>query len=249
MYTYKKIARVNYFLENIDKTPISADLLARFKAEARFIRACQYFYLSQYWGDAPLVTKTLTPSEANQVSKAKNRNWLFIERELQEAANDLPSYGKLTTAERGRASKQAALAFLGRIQLAEKSYADAIKSYEQIINANENSIDPNYSGLFNGTNETEIIFATQYLVDLAGNGMFQHNFPAIAGGWHLHCPLGSLVESYGFTDGTAFSYDDARYNGHQQNGSAFSFTVITNGDRFKNLKYTSHPDSPYLSTN
>ncbi|WP_313265830.1 RagB/SusD family nutrient uptake outer membrane protein [Sphingobacterium sp.] len=249
MYTYKKIARVNYFLENIDKTPISAELLARFKAEARFIRACQYFYLSQYWGDAPLVTKTLTPNEANQVSKAKKQELVtFVERELQEAANDLPSYGKLTTAERGRASKQAALAFLGRIQLAEKSYADAIKSYEQIINANENSIDPNYSGLFNGTNETskEIIFATQYLVDLAGNGMFQHNFPAVAGGWHLHCPLGSLVESYGFTDGTAFSYDDARYNAQdisKNRDPRLAFTVITNGDRFKNLKYTSHPDS------
>ncbi|MGE8380203.1 MAG: RagB/SusD family nutrient uptake outer membrane protein, partial [Sphingobacterium sp.] len=56
--SYKRIARANFFLENVDKTPISPELLARFKAEARFIRACQYFYLSQYWGDAPLVTKT-----------------------------------------------------------------------------------------------------------------------------------------------------------------------------------------------
>ncbi|MGE8244042.1 MAG: RagB/SusD family nutrient uptake outer membrane protein, partial [Sphingobacterium sp.] len=67
--SYKRIARANFFLENVDKTPISPELLARFKAEARFIRACQYFYLSQYWGDAPLVTKTLTPDEANHVIK------------------------------------------------------------------------------------------------------------------------------------------------------------------------------------
>ncbi|ULT26056.1 RagB/SusD family nutrient uptake outer membrane protein [Sphingobacterium sp. E70] len=48
--SYKRIARANFFLENVDKTPVSPELLARFKAEARFIRACQYFYLSQYWG-------------------------------------------------------------------------------------------------------------------------------------------------------------------------------------------------------
>ncbi|WP_223582719.1 RagB/SusD family nutrient uptake outer membrane protein [Sphingobacterium sp. GVS05A] len=247
--SYKRIARANFFLENVDKTPISPELLARFKAEARFIRACQYFYLSQYWGDAPLVTKTLTPDEANHVIKNKKQELVaFVERELQEAANDLPSYGKLPAAERGRATKQAAYAFLGRLQLAEKSYAVAIKTYENIINANENSIDPNYTSLFDGSNESskEIIFATQYLVDLAGNGMFQHNFPAIAGGWHLHCPLGSLVESYTFTDGTAFSYTDPRYNSQniiQNRDPRLGFTVISNGDRFKNLRYISHPDS------
>ena len=247
--SYKRIARANFFLENVDKTPISPELLARFKAEARFIRACQYFYLSQYWGDAPLVTKTLTPDEANHVIKNKKQELVaFVERELQEAANDLPSYGKLPAAERGRATKQAAYAFLGRLQLAEKSYAAAIKTYENIINANENSIDPNYTSLFDGSNESskEIIFATQYLVDLAGNGMFQHNFPAMAGGWHLHCPLGSLVESYTFTDGTPFSYTDPRYNAQhitQNRDPRLGFTVISNGDRFKNLRYTSHPDS------
>ncbi|WP_343558783.1 RagB/SusD family nutrient uptake outer membrane protein [Sphingobacterium sp.] len=247
--SYKRIARANFFLEHVDKTPISPELLARFKAEARFIRACQYFYLSQYWGDAPLVTRTLTADEANHVSKNKKQELVdFVERELQEAANDLPSYGKLPAAERGRATKQAAYAFLGRLQLAEKSYAAAIKTYENIINANENSIDPNYASLFDGNNESskEIIFATQYLVDLAGNGMFQHNFPAIAGGWHLHCPLGSLVESYTFTDGTPFSYTDPRYNAQnitQNRDPRLGFTVISNGDRFKNLLYTSHPDS------
>jgi len=247
--SYKRIARANFFLENVDKTPISPELLTRFKAEARFIRACQYFYLSQYWGDAPLVTKTLTPDEANHVIKNKKQELVaFVERELQEAANDLPSYGKLPAAERGRATKQAAYAFLGRLQLAEKSYAAAIKTYENIINANENSIDPNYTSLFDGSNESskEIIFATQYLVDLAGNGMFQHNFPAIAGGWHLHCPLGSLVESYTFADGTPFSYTDPRYNAQnitQNRDPRLGFTVISNGDRFKNLRYISHPDS------
>ncbi|RKE47065.1 RagB/SusD family nutrient uptake outer membrane protein [Sphingobacterium detergens] len=247
--SYKRIARANFFLENVDKTPVSPELLARFRAEARFIRACQYFYLSQYWGDAPLVTKTLTADEANHVIKNKKQELVaFVERELQEAANDLPSYGKLPAAERGRATKQAAYAFLGRLQLAEKSYAAAIKTYENIINANENSIDPNYTSLFDGSNESskEIIFATQYLVDLAGNGMFQHNFPAIAGGWHLHCPLGSLVESYTFTDGTAFSYTDPRYNSQnitQNRDPRLGFTIISNGDRFKNLRYISHPDS------
>src|SRR5690606_2197540 len=199
--SYRRIARANFFLENVDKTPVSTNALNRMKAEARFIRASQYFYLSQYWGSVPLVTKTLTLEEANTVTKAnKNEIVDFVIREFKEAAEHSPNYADITPSERGRVSKQAILGFLGRIQLAEKKFDEAVQTYKVIIDLNENTIEPDYKSLFDGSNESskEIIFATQYLQDMAGNGMMQHNYPAMAGGWHLHCPLGSLVEAYPF---------------------------------------------------
>lgn len=245
--SYARIARCNYFLENIGKATISEALSTRMTAEVRFIRACQYFYLSQFFGAVPLVKKTLSLQEANTVSKAtKQQVQDFAEAEFKEIAPILPKAAQLPASERGRATTQAALAFLGRVYLAEEKWNDAVLTYKQIIDFNENIIDPNFESLFNGTNETskEIIFATQYQQDLAPNAMMQHNYPAKLGGYVLHCPLGSLVESFEFNDGTPFSFTDSRYNPAdlgQNRDPRLKYTVLYNGQNFKNITYVSNP--------
>lgn len=245
--SYARIARCNYFLENIGKATISEALSTRMTAEVRFIRACQYFYLSQFFGAVPLVKKTLSLQEANTVSKAtKQQVQDFAEAEFKEIAPILPKAAQLPASERGRATAQAALAFLGRVYLAEEKWNDAALTYKQIIDFNENIIDPNFESLFNGTNETskEIIFATQYQQDLAPNAMMQHNYPAKLGGYVLHCPLGSLVESFEFNDGTPFSFTDSRYNPAdlgQNRDPRLKYTVLYNGQAFKNITYISNP--------
>lgn len=67
--SYTKISRCNRFLAGINQMEGSADLVARLKAEARFLRATQYFYLSQFFHEVPLVTEVLTWQEANEVKK------------------------------------------------------------------------------------------------------------------------------------------------------------------------------------
>ena len=49
----------NRFLDGMGKISASKEIITRFKSEARFIRAVQYFYLSQYFHDVPLVTQNL----------------------------------------------------------------------------------------------------------------------------------------------------------------------------------------------
>jgi hypothetical protein len=251
--SYARIARANYFMENISQAPLAEPLLKRMNAEGRFIRATQYFYLSQFFGSVPLVKNTLTLQEANNVSKASQKEVLdFAISELNAAANDLPLDSQIPSSERGRVSKQAALAFLGRAQLGGGYFKDAVATYKSIIDLGENSIESDYSSLFNGTNEAskEILFATQYVKDQAPNAMSQHFFPAINGGWHLFNPLGSIYESFEFTDGTPFSYTDARHN--QQNNTLnrdprLGYTLLTNNSVFQNQKYISHPDSASAS--
>ena len=247
--SYARIARCNYFLENIAKANLDPAKTNRYTAEVRFIRACQYFYLSQYFGSVPLVTKTLTANEANNVTKAPIQTITsFTEKELAEVATVLPRYSLLTTAEKGRASAQVALAFLGRLYLAEQKWNEASTVYKQIIDYNDNVIDPDYTSLFNGTNESskEIIFATQYLQDLAPNAMLQHTYPAALGGFHLSNPLGSLAESYEFNDGTPFSFTDPRYKPAdigQNRDPRLKYTILYNGQPFKNIIYNSNPDA------
>ncbi len=247
--SYSRIARSNDFLANIDKVPMDEVKKKRMIAEARFIRACQYFYMSQFWGSVPLVTGLLTKEEANTLDKAPKADIVnFVIKEFTEAAANLPRFKDIPTAtESGRASKQAALAFLGRIQLAEGKYAEAATTYKTIIDYAENQIDPDYASLFiiAKENSNENIFSVQFYENLASNGMNQHNWPAMVGGWHIFCPLGSIVEAYDFADGTPFSYTDPRYNWRDVSNNRdprLRYNVLFNEQVFK-VKYITHPDS------
>lgn len=154
----------------------------------------------------------------------------------------------MPASEFGRASKQAVLGYLGRAQLGDSKFKEAAATYKQIIDFGDHSIDPDYESLFNGTNENspEIILSVLFIPDLASNGILQHAFPAVRGGWHIINPLGSLVESYEFTDGTPFSFEDPRYNPDDvrvNRDPRLGYTVLVNGEQFGNATYVTHPDS------
>lgn len=246
--SYKRIAGCNNFLENIGNVPMDESKVKRLTAEARFIRACQYFYLSQFWGAVPLVTKTLSPDEANVVTKtAKAEIVNFVITEFKESAVDLPRYKDIPASEFGRASKQAALAFLGRIYLSEKRYTEASAAYKEIIDYGDNIIDPDYGSIFNTKNEgsAENIFSVIYYETLAGNGLTQHGLPAVKGGWHLINPLESLAIQYDFNDGTPFSYSDPRWDSHNMAANRdprFAATFLWDGCTFGGKIYDCHPD-------
>lgn len=247
--SYRRIAICNDFLENIDKVKIEQAKIDRMKAEAVFIRATQYFYLSQYFGAVPLVKKKLTPNEANNVDKApKSEVVKFVIDELTLAATKLPSFGALKADETGRASKQAALAFLGRIYLAEKKFTEAAATYKQIIDLGANKIDPDYQSLFTPANEnsSENIFSMQYVPGETSNALTQHAFPAVASGWHIVNPTGSIADAYGFDDGTPLSYDNPKFNYKnmgENRDPRFRYNLLWDGSKFGSKTYVCHPDS------
>ncbi len=246
--SYIRIAIANDFLENIGSVSMDAAKIKRMAAEARFIRACQYFYLSQFWGAVPLVTNKLTPAESNVVAKTpKSEIVAFVIKELTEAAVDLPRYKDIPSKDFGRASTQAALAFLGRIYLAEKKYTEASAAYKQIIDFGDNAIAADYASIFNTVNETssEIIFSMQYAPVLAQNAITQHCYPTIKGGWHLTNPLESLASQYDFTDGTPFSYSDPRFNSRNMGANRdprFAATFLYDQCIFGGKVYDCDPD-------
>jgi hypothetical protein len=248
-FSYAKVARCNYFLENVGKVPAPAADIKRMIAEVRFIRACQYFYMATYWGSVPLITKTLTPTEANNVSKATHADLVtFITTELTAAAADLPRYKDIPTTQIGRAPQQAALAFLGRIQMAEGQYAAAVTTYNTIINYGDNAIDPNYSTIFLESNEnsTENIFSLQFVPNLFANAIMQHFAPGMGRGFNLMNPLSSLMECYQFTDGSTFSYTDPRFNykdPSQNRDPRLKMTILYDGATYGSGVYVSNPDS------
>lgn len=247
-HSYSKIGRCNEFLVNAGELPESA-AKNRLIAEARFLRATQYFYLSQYFHDVPLVTTVLTRDEANSVPLTKKKDVVgFVAKELTEAARDLPRHKDIPASEKGRASKQAALAFLGRLLMAEERWNEAADAFKQIIDLGDNELYGSYPDLFlaKGENSTEIIFSFKYLEGLAGNAIMQHAYPAKDGGWCIINVPASLFEAYQFADGSEFSYDSPLYDPAdlgKNRDPRLAYTVLYDGALFKGSKYVSHPDS------
>src|SRR5690606_9371237 len=55
-----------------------------------------------------------------------------------------------------------------------------------------------------------------------------------------------LVEAYPFIDGSPFSYSDPKYNPTnltENRDPRLGYSILTNEDLFKNLRYVTHPDS------
>src|SRR5690625_3575705 len=169
--SYLRIARSNDFIENIKEVSIDDEKLQRLESEARLIRATQYFYLTQYWGDVPLVLEPLNKEEANEVEQTqKDEIVAFLINEFEETAEYLPKQSELDASEIGRLTKQAAWGFLGRLLLAEEKFEEASKVYKKIMDLGENEIYSEYADLFllrSGTDNKEIIFSTQYMMDEA----------------------------------------------------------------------------------
>ncbi|MBN1953274.1 MAG: RagB/SusD family nutrient uptake outer membrane protein [Bacteroidales bacterium] len=124
---YRAIYFSNIAIEQIpaikDKDP-DADpaLLDKRVAEAKFIRAINYFYLTKIFGGVPLVDHILGAEEYQQPRAEIKAIYELIEQDLKDAIAVLPERSGWGT-EVGRASKGAAKALLGTLYLFESSYA------------------------------------------------------------------------------------------------------------------------------
>jgi len=103
--SFANIRRVNIYLANVDKSPISAALKRQSKAEARFLRAWYYSILIKHFGGVSLIgdklygTNDIIDIPRNSYDECVN----YIVSELDAAAVDLPAnynsqnFGRVTS--------------------------------------------------------------------------------------------------------------------------------------------------------
>ncbi|SCD18944.1 SusD domain-containing protein [Proteiniphilum saccharofermentans] len=244
---YQKISRCNNFIDNIDAVQMNPDKLAEMKAEAKVIRAHDYFYLAFYWGDVPLTTHVLTVNEANNIFRTpKNEVMDFVIKELQEAIPLLPVIRP--DDEHGRITKGGALGILGRVLMSEKRWEDAKDVYEQIINMGIYIIDPRFKEIFEekGESSKEHVLVSVRMEDVYGTPMLRgcHGFDF--GGYHWFSPYNELVEEFECIDGKPITesplYDPE--DPYTNRDPRLYKTIGINGlTVFKGKLYISHPDS------
>ncbi|MFM7757743.1 MAG: RagB/SusD family nutrient uptake outer membrane protein [Crocinitomicaceae bacterium] len=209
-WNYTGITRVNYIMENKDNIdfPEKQHILA----EARFLRAYYYFELVKFFGDVPLIIdKRLGIEEAQQLPRApKAEVYTQIEADLNFAIGVLNP----VAAQKGRATKGAAQALLGKAYLYQKKFTEAASIFDEIRNSGLYSLITDYSQLFSASNEnnSETVFDIQYsglegggygcLICLEGNaapgfqGIRQYTGPVYGDGNSYNLPTQELYNAF-----------------------------------------------------
>lgn len=159
---YALIYKANLIIEGVQSSNegLTAAMKTEAIAEAKFVRAYYYFYLTNLWGDVPLalstnvaVNNTLSRSPQVQVYKQ-------IIQDLTDAREGLQADYSYGGGERIKPNKYAASALLARVYLYTGDYANAQANASNVINytALYNMLTTTgLSGLF-VKNNTEAIF-------------------------------------------------------------------------------------------
>ena len=159
---YRAIAAINSFLANVDKV-LTGDKLARYKGEAYFLRAFNYFWLAQLYGNVPLVKDDPFSVEYKSGLEKSGRTEViqFVEQDLDAAIAALPDEPYSS----GHAVKATAQGYKVRVLLFGKKYAEAAALARQIIDGNKFSLNPDYAANFYKpaqNNSKEIMFSVKY---------------------------------------------------------------------------------------
>ena len=215
-YDFTTITQCNWFLANIDKTPMDQALLTRMKGEVRFIRAYEYFERSQLFGDFPLVTQMLTATEANAVERTPKADVVqFILSELDTIASTLPTSYEAN--DRGRVTQGAALALKARVELFNQKYTESAASSKKVMDLGVYSLFPNYQDLFRIKNEynSEIVLDRGYLETdpkLTVGLMVLAPESTPGGGWSSVNISQSLIDAYEMANGKTIDDPTSGYN-------------------------------------
>lgn len=184
---YEGIARANNVLRLMASAgPDVTDAdKKRIIAETKFLRAHYYFELKRGFNNTPYVDETVDVGTG--IDKVKNDKdlWPLIEADMKAAYADLPE----TQAQAGRANKWAAAAYLAKIYMYQKKFAEAKALYDQIIangktaNGKKYGLVAKYADLYRAQNDNneESVFAIQAAVGTGSvnnaNPDFDLNYP------------------------------------------------------------------------
>lgn len=177
---YEGINRVNYLGQyksaNIAGESVNFPEKEAIYGELNFLRAYYYFNLVRLFGDVPLfVDKKLGVSDFGTLQRSpKAEVYAQIEKDLKAAIATLPP----TNSQKGRVTKYAAQALLGKVLLYEGKFTEAASTLEEVVNG-PFSLVADFESIFllSGENGAESIFEIQY-----SNGSPYYNWGGVTRG-------------------------------------------------------------------
>lgn len=197
--------------------------MLRYKAEAHFIRAVAYYYLTEAFGAVPYVDRVMSNDEeiADQIPADKIRDkyvsdliaaipYLMTRKEMVETGNI------------GRATQNAARAFIAKTYLHQKNWALCKQYSETIILSGDNDLTTPYAEMFLEVNEygpesvweVNAEFKPDLEIDMWCQWTMMTGVRGLPNlGWGHNAPTQALMSAY--------EYGDPRYDA----------TVLKDGDK------------------
>lgn len=208
---YEGINRANYLEENKSKL----DFVGKesLYGEVYFLRAYFYFELVKMFGDVPLFTeRRLAASDSRKLQRSPKADvYKQIEADLNSAINALP----VVNVQKGRITKYAAQALLGKVLLYQNKFDASAAMLENVIKGPFQLVS-NFESIFlqSGENGPESVFEIQYsninpYYDWSNPGRGQGNLAVqmcgvrnlagsspFAQGWSINLPTKNLADAF-----------------------------------------------------
>lgn len=165
---YYSIAVVNEFLRHTDDksiagfTPQEQELIRQFEAEARFVRALDYWFVLDLYGKGPYVDVNTPTTSFTPEAYDSKQLFDYIESEIKDLEQLLPD-----TNDYGRATKATVWALASRMYMNGEVYTgtshatECITYSKKILDTGRFSLEPDFAKLFNADNHkrtNEIIY-------------------------------------------------------------------------------------------
>jgi hypothetical protein len=170
------VYRSNLILTKLEGAGLDPATLARYTAEAKFLRAFYYFDLVRLFRNVPLFTTPVSVDGMYDVLQAKPEEvYAQIEKDLNEAIADLPVAVPLE--ENGRVTKLAAAALLGKVilyQNNESRMLEAADLFEQVNSSPNYQLLPNFGDVFSASNE----YNAESIFEIAHTSKGMHGWEA-----------------------------------------------------------------------
>ncbi|RAV98929.1 RagB/SusD family nutrient uptake outer membrane protein [Pseudochryseolinea flava] len=164
---YIGINRANQVLDRVPAIDMDETLKQRLLAEAKFLRGTFYYTLAQHFGNVPIFLNASKPTDYPPTS-TQEEVYAQAATDFNEATGALPvSYDDNN---RGRVTKGAAYAMLGKTYMQMRNYTAAKTALEWLVEGEGKSIYtlvPNYRDNFLEAteNNSESVFEWQYAVN------------------------------------------------------------------------------------
>jgi hypothetical protein len=242
---YANIRKCNMFIKNVTPAEFDDAVKKPLLAQARFLRAYFYKSLVDIYGGVPLITEPLNSAEQGEgifyARSTYEECVTFIQQECEAAAADLPL--KIAPKDAGRASKGAAWALKGELELYAGKYEAAAATNLKIMQAGAGyDLYPDYEALFLPANENnvEVIFDVQYAANIRGHIREKYWNPVRVSdgtGWGAVNPTQDLVDDYEFLDGKTEAEGSAMFNPaspYANRDKRFAASIIYDGAKWKN---------------
>lgn len=130
---YNIIYLVNRALEGLENANINDDLRNDLRGQVLFVRAFTYFYLTNFYGDVPLLLTSDYNTNSTAPRNPTEEVWLQIESDLDEAALLLNKQTEYKDGERYYVNRSVVEAFKARVYLYREDWSNAESFSSKVI--------------------------------------------------------------------------------------------------------------------